>query len=289
MGFRYYLFIAGQASWSCPYGEIVAREFLKDDPFVMYLGDNLIQGGIKNIMDTYENSDCDSVIMLKQVDNPSMFGVAEVNNSGDILRLIEKPQNPDSDLALVGIYVFSKLVHDAVSRIKPSKRGELEITDAIQMMMNSGNIVKSLTLKGWWLDTGKKDDLLHANRLVLDEVAERKFKSSVNSDSDILGRVEIGENCNINNCKITGPVIIGNNVGISDSYIGPYTSIGKDSYITKTSIEDSVVLDSVLLDNIDSIENSIIGKNASVKKSDSNQSAFRLMISDHSEITIKGD
>jgi len=136
---------------------IIAKDFLGADPFVMYLGDNLIQGGIKKIIDTFEESNSDSVIMLKEVDNPSLFGVAQINRRGDIIRLVEKPQKPPSNLALVGIYVFSNLIHEAISNIKPSKRGELEITDAIQALMQSGKNIKSLILDNWWLDTGKKD------------------------------------------------------------------------------------------------------------------------------------
>ncbi len=215
-----------------------------------------------------------------------MFGVAEVDSQGNIIRLVEKPKNPVSDLALVGIYVFSKLIHDAISKIKPSVRGELEITDAIQMLMESGKNVKSVVLNNWWLDTGKKDDLLEANRVVLDELVIKDVKSEVNSDSEIIGRVEIGSCCEIKDSKIRGPVVIGDNVNIKNSFIGPYTSIGNHSNINFTSIEHSVVFDSVLLDNVERIEDSVIGKNASVRKSNSSHNALRLMISDDSEIII---
>jgi len=265
---------------------IIARDFLGEEPFVMYLGDNLIQGGIKKIINTYNESNSDSVIMLKEVDNPSMFGVAEINDRGDILNLVEKPNNPVSNLALVGIYVFSNVIHEAITKIRPSNRGELEITDAIQSLMDSGRKVKSVILKNWWLDTGKKDDLLEANRVILDELVVRDIKSRVDSDSDITGRVEIGEDCEIKNSKIRGPVVVGKNVKILNSFIGPYTSIGDNSIINSSSVEHSVILDSVTLDNIERIEDSIIGKNATVRKSDSNHKAYRLMISDDSEVII---
>jgi glucose-1-phosphate thymidylyltransferase len=265
---------------------LVAKDFLGADPFVMYLGDNLIQGGIKKIIDTFEESNSDSVIMLKEVDNPSMFGVAEINDRGDILNLVEKPKNPVSNLALVGIYVFSNVIHEAITKIRPSSRGELEITDAIQSLMDSGRNVKSVILKNWWLDTGKKDDLLEANRVVLDELVVRDIKSSVDSDSVITGRVEIGEDCEIKNSKIRGPVVIGKNIKMINSFIGPYTSIGDNSIINSTSVEHSVILDSVTLDNVERIEDSIIGKNATVRKSDSNHKAYKLMISDDSEVII---
>jgi len=265
---------------------LVARDFLMDDPFVMYLGDNLVHGGIKNIIDTFNVVNSDSVIMLKEVDNPSMFGVAEISEQGDILSLVEKPENPRSNLALVGIYVFSNAIHDAIADIKPSGRGELEITDAIQSLMKSGRNVKSVVLKHWWLDTGKKDDLLEANRVVLDELVERNIISNIEGNSEITGRVQLGENCEIKNSRIRGPVVIGQNVRINDAFIGPYTSIGDNSYINKTSVEHSVILDGVTLDNVERVEDSIIGKNAVVRKSDSNHKAYRLMISDDSEVII---
>ncbi|NIP39593.1 MAG: glucose-1-phosphate thymidylyltransferase [Candidatus Dadabacteria bacterium] len=265
---------------------VVAKDFLNDDSFVMYLGDNLIQGGIKNIVETYNKTECDSVIMLKQVSNPSMFGVAEINENGDIIGLVEKPTNPVSDLALVGIYVFSNHIHNAISNIKPSGRGELEITDAIQMLLGSGRNVKSVILNNWWLDTGKKDDLLEANRVVLDELIKININSKPDAKSEIIGRVEIGKGCEISNSRIRGPVVIGDGVKVRDSFIGPYTSIDNNSTIMGSSIEHSVILDSVLLENVQRIEDSIIGKNASVRKNDSGHNGIRLMISDDSEVQI---
>lgn len=265
---------------------IIARDFLGEEPFVMYLGDNLIQGGIKKIINTYNESNSDSVIMLKEVENPSLFGVAQINRRGDIIRLVEKPKKPPSNLALVGIYVFSNLIHEAISSIKPSKRGELEITDAIQALMQSGKNIKSVILDNWWLDTGKKDDLLEANRVVLDELIERSIKSKIDKPTEIIGRVQIGKNCKIKDSKIRGPVVIGNNVKILNSFIGPYTSVGDNSIIVGTSLEHSVIMESVSLDNVERIEDSIIGKNTLVKRSNSNHKAFRLMISDDSEVII---
>lgn len=265
---------------------LIAKDFLKDDPFVMYLGDNLLNGGIKKLIDIFREGYSDSVIMLKEVDNPKMFGVAEIDVDGRLLSLVEKPINPKSNLVLVGIYIFSKSIHDAIANIKPSARGELEITDAIQLLMESGKCVKSVILKDWWLDTGKKDDLLEANRVVLDELVESSVLSVVAQNSEINGRVQIGRSCEIISSKIRGPVVIGNNVKIFNTFIGPYTSIGDNSYIENTSVEHSVILQCVRLNNVDRIEDSVIGMNAVVRKSDSKHKAFRFMISDDSEVII---
>ncbi|MFN5873884.1 MAG: glucose-1-phosphate thymidylyltransferase, partial [Aphanizomenon sp.] len=190
----------------------VARPFLKDSAFVMYLGDNLIQqGDLSSFLDKFTQQQPDALILLREVTNPSAFGVAKVDENGRVLQLIEKPKIPPSNLALVGVYFFLPIIYDAISLIKPSARGELEITDAIQCLIDQKKEVLAYNLDGWWLDTGKKDDLLEANRLILDTYLKKSILSDIDSKTQITGRVQIGTESQIINCTIRGPVIIGNN------------------------------------------------------------------------------
>jgi glucose-1-phosphate thymidylyltransferase len=202
----------------------VSRDFLGDSPFVMYLGDNLIETRISGFAQEFRDGGSAASILLKDVANPSAFGIAVVDGSGRVTRLVEKPDRPPSNLALVGVYFFTPVIHDAVNAITPSARGELEITDAIQHLLDSGAKVKSQVMDGWWLDTGKKDDLLAANTMVLDSWCQRELRGDVDESSDIQGRVEIGEGTTISNSRIRGPVVIGENCKVSDSFIGPFTS-----------------------------------------------------------------
>ncbi len=191
-----------------------ARGFLGDSPFVMYLGDNLIGSGIEGVIEEFERERPDALILLKEIDDPGRFGVAEVGAGGEIIRLVEKPDRPPSNLALVGVYVFSPAIHPAIERISPSKRGELEITDAIQEIITGGGKVRSRVLKSWWLDTGKKDDMLEANRVVLDEMVNSDIKGRVDGASKIIGRVSIGEGSSIEGSTVRGPAVIGANTVI---------------------------------------------------------------------------
>ncbi|HEY7318191.1 MAG TPA: glucose-1-phosphate thymidylyltransferase, partial [Candidatus Binatia bacterium] len=204
----------------------VARPFLGTDPFIMYLGDNLIGSGIQGFCETFKASNADASILLKEVNNPSSFGIAEVNGSGQVRRLVEKPENPQSNLALVGIYFFSPKIHEAIDHIRPSQRGELEITDAIQELLRQGFNVLSHRLDSWWLDTGKKDDLLTANSVVLDEWVKRQILGEVDKESQVSGRVRLGKDSSVTRSTIRGPVVVGDNVQIENSFIGPFTSIG---------------------------------------------------------------
>lgn len=265
---------------------LVARDFLKDDSFVMYLGDNLIGCGIEKFVDTFNDSRADAVILLKPVDNPQSFGVAEIESNGKIKNLEEKPKNPKSNLALVGVYIFSSEIHTAISNIKPSKRGELEITDAIQNLITVGKPVHSHILDTWWLDTGKKDDLLAANSIVLDEWFKRDIRGKVDAASQITGRVTIEEGAVVRNSTLRGPLVIGEGSLVEDSFIGPFTSIGANTRIVKSIIEHSVVLSGTEVSHIDRLEDSLIGRNAKVIKCHHKHQALRLMIGDDSVVEV---
>lgn len=212
--------------------------------------------------------------------------MAELDKNGRIVRLIEKPSNPPSNLALVGVYIFSKKIHKAIERIKPSFRGELEITDAIQELINMGYVVKSEILNGWWLDTGKKDDLLQANTIVLDEYIRKDLKGSIDSHSEIVGRVCVEKNAIVKNSRIRGPVIIREGSEIINSFIGPHTSVGNHVKIIDSVVEHSVVLDNALVSGIERLEDSLIGKNTKVIRNNSFHKALRLMVGDDSTVEV---
>ena len=263
-----------------------AEDFLGEDDFVMYLGDNLLSYGIKAARERFEKERPDALIYLKEVDNPSQFGVAELKRDGSIKRLIEKPAAPPSNLALVGVYIFTKRIHEAIARIKPSQRGELEITDAIQMLIDMGYPVKSEILDGWWLDTGKKDDLLQANSIVLDEYIVRSIQGRIDRNSEVVGRVDIEKGARVVNSRIRGPVKIGRKAVIENSFVGPYTSIGEAVVIKDSVIEHSVILDGSEIRGIERLEDSLIGRGASVVKNRDRHKAYRLMIGDDTVVEV---
>ncbi len=263
-----------------------ARNFLKDDDFVMYLGDNLLSHGVKDALKKFRRESPQALIFLKEVDSPKQFGVAKLDRKGHIVQLIEKPKRPPSNLALVGVYIFSREIHDAIARIKPSFRGELEITDAIQELIHMGYEVKSEILHGWWLDTGKKDSILQANTVVLDDYIKRDIRGSVDRKSQITGRVTIEKGAVVKNSIVRGPAIIGKQAEISDSFIGPFTSIGDGVTIRNSVIEHSVVLNNAFLSGIERLEDSLIGKSTKVMKNASQHKALRLMVGDDSTIEV---
>ncbi len=264
----------------------VARPFLGMNPFVMYLGDNLIGSGIAEFQKRFEESKPDATILLKEVDTPSSFGIAEIDGDGRVIRLVEKPKNPKSNLALVGIYFFSAKIHKAIDQIQPSWRGELEITDAIQLLLDQGGKVIGHRLEGWWLDTGKKDDLLTANTTVLDSWIQRQISGEVDAQSQVSGRVQLGKGSRIINSQVRGPVVIGQDVLIEGSFIGPFTSIADRCRIQDSVVEHCVVLENSSIQHVDRLEDSLIGKGSCVTKSQGNHHAYRLMIGDDSEVLL---
>ncbi len=263
-----------------------ARNFMEDESFVMCLGDNLLGEGINKLVEKFNAEKLDALILLKEVENPTAFGVAVLDGKGNVIKLIEKPKEPPSNLALVGVYVFSPRIHEAIDRIKPSWRNELEITDAIQELINMGYNVKSEVLNSWWLDTGKKDDILTANSIVLDEYIKNEMYGSLDNKSKITGRVKIERGTVIVNSIIRGPVAIGRNTHIGNSFIGPYTSIGDNTDIVNSSIEHCVILENVQVKGIERLEDSLLGKDVKISKNHNGHKALRLMIGDYSEIEV---
>ena len=265
----------------------VAQPFLGDSPFVMYLGDNLIADDLEQYLTTFKQDELDALILLKQVPNPTAFGVATVNEQGQVLELVEKPLHPRSDLALVGIYFFSPRIHEAIATLQPSARGELEITDAIQSLLQQQKKVSASQLKDWWLDTGKKDDLLEANRIILDTDLTSENNADIDDTTKVIGRVKIGSNTKIINSTIRGPVIIGENCYLEHCFIGPYSSIANNVKLSETDLEHSVILESAEVVGIEQrIVDSVIGQRAKLNLAPKRPKALSFMIGDDSQIQL---
>ncbi|MEH1830503.1 MAG: glucose-1-phosphate thymidylyltransferase [Nostoc sp.] len=266
----------------------VARPFLGDSSFVMYLGDNLIQlGELGYFLQQFSQQQPNALILLRSVANPSTFGVAQVDETGRVLELIEKPKVPPSNLALVGVYFFSHLIYDAIANIQPSTRGELEITDAIQYLINQKKQVLAYNLQGWWLDTGKKDDLLEANRLILDTYLTTSVVGEVDTQSQIIGRVQIGAKSQVINCTIRGPVVIGSNCHLENCFIGPYSSIANNATLIDTDLEHSVILEGAKIAGIHQrIIDSVIGQRAQLSLAPRRPKALRFLIGDDCQIEL---
>lgn len=263
----------------------IAEDFMAGEPFVMFLGDNLIKDGVKSFAEQYNKSGANAQILLAHVPNPQEFGVAELE--GDrVVRLQEKPKNPPSDLALVGVYMFDHTVFEAVNAIQPSARGELEITDAIQYLIDKGYRVESHIISGWWKDTGKLEDMLEANRLMLDGM-ETDIKGEIDSSSEVVGRVSIGEGTKVINSCVRGPAIIGEDCVIENAFIGPYTAINDRVTLQASEVEHSIILEDSKITEIGSrLEDSLIGKNVKICKDHKKPKAYRIMVGDNSEVSV---
>ncbi|MDP2232461.1 MAG: glucose-1-phosphate thymidylyltransferase [Actinomycetota bacterium] len=264
----------------------IAEEFMAGDSFVMYLGDNLIADGITPFVDEFRTGGCDAQILLAHVPNANQFGVAELGSDGQIVRLVEKPENPPSDLALVGVYLFDDQVFEAVHAIAPSARGELEITDAIQWLVDNGRTVRPHVIEGWWKDTGKLEDMLEANRIILDTLVPVCL-SAPGEGAALHGRVSVGENTTIVNSVVRGPAIIGEGCEIRNAYIGPYTAVGDGCRVIASEIEHSILLTGSSVEGIGArMADSLLGVNAVVRRTPSVQHAVRVMIGDNSEVDL---
>ncbi len=270
---------------------LIAREFLGDDDFVMYLGDNLLEQDLGAFTAAFERERAgatppDAQILLKQVPDPHRFGIATLDANGNVVQLIEKPADPPSDLALVGVYLFNSLIHDAVAAIEPSPRGELEITDAIQWLVDQGRRVRCELLTGWWIDTGKLTPLLEANRLLLERI-DSSIEGSVDEQSVIDGRVVIAAGAIVENSTIRGPVSIGADAVIRDAFIGPFSAIGARCHVIHSEIEHSVLMDDAVIRDIPRLEDSLIGSHAEVSRSRRKPRSLRLMVGDHCQIDVE--
>jgi glucose-1-phosphate thymidylyltransferase len=261
-----------------------AKRFLGQDSFVMCLGDNVTGQSLNLFVKKFKGGQLDALIILKEVENPSSFGIAQLDEKGNIIKLVEKPKTPMGNLAIIGTYLFSNKVHQAIERIKPSWRGELEITDAIQEMINMGFSVKAEILNSWWLDTGKKDDILSANAKILDAYVQRDVKGTV-TNSTIDGRVKVEPEAKIVNSIVRGPCAIGKNVLIENSFIGPYTSVGDGSIIFNSNLEYCVIQENVTIKDVERLEDSLIGKNAKVTRNQRNRT-IKLHVGDYSEVEV---
>ncbi|MBM9621622.1 glucose-1-phosphate thymidylyltransferase [Streptomyces zhihengii] len=264
---------------------IISREFLGEDDFVMYLGDNFIVGGISGLVDEFRTERPDAQILLTKVADPTSFGVAELDTAGRVVALEEKPERPKSDLALVGVYLFTPAVHEAVRAIEPSRRGELEITHAIQWLIDRRRDVRSTTIAGYWKDTGNVTDMLEVNRSVL-ETVDCRIDGSVDESSEIIGRVCVEAGARIVNSRIVGPAVIGHSTLISGSYVGPFTSVADGCRIEDSEIEYSIVLRGASITGVRRIEASLIGRDVEVTPAPRNPSSHRLVLGDHSKVQI---
>lgn len=263
----------------------IAQQFIGKDDFIFYLGDNMVVGGVKRFIDDFEKSDCNCFLTLAKVKDPERFGVPEIKN-GKIVRIEEKPRKPKSQFAVAGIYIYDRHIFEAVRNIKPSARGELEISDAHTYLIQHGYKVGYSEITGWWKDTGKPTDLLEANRLVLDNI-QSKITGRVDRTSNVAGKVIIEEGASIINSVVRGPVIIGSGCVIDNSYIGPFTSIGNMTEIRNSEVEYSIVLRNCKVLNVKlRIEGSILGNDVEIVEANGKPLVHRFMIGDQSRVEV---
>jgi glucose-1-phosphate thymidylyltransferase len=283
-------YIPQDAPLGLAHAVLTAESFLGASPFVMYLGDNLLQGGISELVMAFREHTPEALILLTPVPDPENYGVAELaqpapGGVGRVVRLVEKPAEPATDLALVGVYMFTARIHAAARAITPSARGELEITDAIQQLLDGGMRVEPHIVRGWWKDTGRLEDMLEANRLVLDNLPGRVDGELI--DSRVDGRVVIESGARLERTTVRGPAIIGAGARLSDCYIGPYTAIGERCEIQGSEVEHSILLTGCIVSDLDGrMESSLLGRNVTVRRGDRQPRAYRFMVGDNSDISI---
>ena len=264
---------------------LTAEDFIGSSPFVMYLGDNLLADGLRGLVATFRESEPDALILLTPVEDPSSYGVAELDGD-QVVRLVEKPKDPPSNLALVGVYLFGPPIFEACHALEPSWRGEYEITEAIQALIEDGHKVQSEVVSGWWKDTGQLADMLEANRLVLEEI-ETRLDGEIDADTKIEGRVVVEAGAKISGSVVRGPAVIGAGARIEGAYVGPYTSIGADVRICRSEIEHSIVLSGSVVEDLGTrMEASLLGRNVKLTRSDGMPKTLRLLVGDNSEIEI---
>jgi len=278
-------YIPQEAPLGLAHAVLIARDYLGDDDFVMYLGDNFIVDGITDLVDRFRAERPEALVMLTRVSDPRAFGVAELDAGGRLIRLEEKPAEPKSDLALVGVYLFSPAVHEVIAGLSPSWRNELEITDAIQGLLDKGHVVESTMITGYWKDTGNVADILEVNRLVLESV-EPRVDGTVDDASELIGRVVVEAGARVLGSRVVGPAVIGAGAVVRDSYVGPFTSIDRDCMVLGSEIEYSIVLCGASIDGVGRIEWSLIGREARVTPAPAVPKAHRFVLSDHSSVQI---
>ncbi len=264
---------------------LVARDYLGDDDFVMYLGDNFIVGGIEKLVEGFREERPDADLMLTRVEDPRAFGVAELDDDGRVVRIEEKPAHPVSDLAVAGVFLFTPVVHEAVRAIEPSARGELEITDAVQWLIEQGRKVRSTLITGYWKDTGNVSDMLEVNRSVL-EGLEPCIDGKVDADSEIIGRVRVERGASVSGSRIVGPVVIGAGTSVTNSYVGPSTSVAENCVISGSEVEFSIILEGASIEGVGRIEASLIGRQSQVTHAGRTPRAHRFVVGDHSKVQI---
>jgi len=278
-------YIRQDAPLGLAHAVLIARDYLGDDDFVMYLGDNFIVGGIAALVDQFRSARPDAQILLTTVPDPRQFGVAELDEAGEVVGLEEKPLHPRSDLALVGVYIFTAAVHDAVRQLTPSGRGELEITEALQWLIDDGRKVRSTLVSGYWKDTGNVADMLEVNRMVLEGIAAQQ-QGVVDEETELIGRVAIGCGARVSRSRIVGPAVIGAGATVDRSYIGPFTSVAPDCAIADSEIEYSILLRGASVRGVGRIEASLIGHEVEVTPAPQVPRAHRLVLGDHSRAQI---
>ena len=279
-------YIEQEAPLGLAHAVLVSESFLGADPFCMYLGDNLIREKLAPLVTRFREEKPNSQILLAAVPNPGQFGVAELRD-GQVVRLIEKPETPPSNLALVGVYMFDSAIFEAVKAIRPSARGELEITDAIQWLIDHGRVVRPHVIEGWWKDTGRLEDILEANRIILDTVMPRT--DGLVSQSEVLGKVVVEAGARIAHSTVRGPAIIGKEAVIENAYIGPFTSIGDGVVVRGSEVEHSILLEGASVSDVGGrIESSLIGRNVSIYRTAAKPRSFNFMLGDRSEVGLIG-